>query len=207
MQPFVPALPHWHTDRMPALHPAPSCRGRILVATPPLGDPNFDRTVVYMLEHTAAGAIGVVLNRPLDQECPTSLQAWDALLSTPAVLFGGGPVDPDALIGVARVSGPGGSGWHIVSTDGATAIGSVDLAGTPDDAGGRISAMRLFRGYSGWAPSQLDEELAARVWMVFDMVDDDVFTAAPDDLWRRVVRRQGGRVAWAADAPDDLSNN
>ena len=207
MQPFVRAVPHWHTDRMSVLHPAPSCKGRILVATPPLGDPNFDRTVVYMLEHTAAGAIGVVLNRPLHEECPMSLQAWAALLSTPAVLFGGGPVDPDALIGVARVSGPGGSGWHIVSTDGATAIGSVDLAGTPDDADGRISAMRLFRGYSGWAPSQLDGELEARVWMVFDMVDDDVFTAAPDDLWRRVVRRQGGRVAWAADAPDDLSNN
>lgn len=208
MQPCVDGR-SWsvHTGGMSDLHHVPSCKGRLLVATPPLGDPNFDRTVVYMLEHTAAGAIGVVLNRPLEEECPASLDAWSHLLCAPAVLFGGGPVDLDALIGVARADQPGDTGWHIVADEGGAAIGSVDLAASPHDVGGRITAMRLFRGYSGWAPSQLDGELGAQVWMVFDAIADDIFTAAPHDLWRRVVRRQGGRVAWAADAPDDLSNN
>lgn len=185
----------------------PSCKGRLLVATPPLGDPHFDRTVVYMLEHNAAGAIGVVLNRPTADECPASLTEWAPLLSEPRGLFSGGPVDHDAIIGVARVREPGSTEWHVIASSGGVAIGSVDLSNSPEDVDGEIIGLRLFRGYSGWAPSQLDDELGARMWMVFDAVPDDVFTDEPDDLWRRVVRRQGGRVAWAADAPDDLSHN
>jgi len=208
MQPCPPTHPpSGHTEGMADLRPAPSCKGRLLVATPPLGDPHFDRTVVYVLEHTLAGAIGVVLNRPLDDACPSALDAWAHLLSPPAVLFGGGPVDLDALIGVARMEGAIDSAWHIVTSSEHAALGTVDLGASPDDVTGTITAVRIYRGYSGWAPGQLDDELDQQVWMVFDAIDDDVFTTAPIDLWRRVVRRQGGRVAWAADAPDDLSSN
>lgn len=180
-----------------------SCRGMLLVATPPLIDPNFDRTVVYMLEHTDTGAVGVVLNRPMNEEPPDQLASWTAHLSAPRCLFQGGPVELDALIALARLDRPVESAWSEV----VGGLGSIDLTLDPDEVAAGVVSLRVFRGYSGWGPAQLDVELAEGSWMVFDSLPDDVFTARPDDLWRNVVRRQGGRVAWIANAPDDLSSN
>lgn len=203
-----------------ALLPTPARRGRLLVATPPLEDPNFDRTVIYVLEHSAQGAIGVVLNRPLDEECPTVLSSWSWHLSAPRVLFAGGPVEPDALIGLAFAEGVDAERWSPVdrgiASDGPTddravtgewAVGSVDLAESPEEVAEQLGAVRIFRGYAGWGPGQLDGELDAGAWMVFDATHDDLFGDRPDDLWRDVVRRQGGHFSWIAEAPDDLHRN
>ena len=65
----------------------------------------------------------------------------------------------------------------------------------------------MFRGYAGWGPGQLDGEIEAGAWLVLDPDPNDLFTDAPDDLWRVVLRRQPGRLAWLADAPDDLAAN
>ena len=186
-----------------AVPPSGSCKGMLLVATPPLDDPNFDRTVVYMLEHTNDGAVGVVLNRPQDSGIPEALDRWEPFLSPPSQLFGGGPVELDALIALARLDTPADDAWSPVVGD----LGSVDLGADPVLVADRVEQLRVFRGYSGWGPFQLDEELSEGAWIVLPAAHDDVFSAAPDDLWRTVLRRQGGRLAWAADAPDDLSAN
>ena len=65
----------------------------------------------------------------------------------------------------------------------------------------------MFRGYAGWGPGQLEGEIAAGAWLVLDAEPDDVFAPEPWELWRSVLRRQGGRLAWLATAPDDLSAN
>jgi putative transcriptional regulator len=201
----------------------PSTRGRLLVATPPLGDPNFDRSVVYVLEHSSAGAVGLVLNRtgtvtgqfdpatlrdaPMALEDVDAtldvLEAWQPLLAPPRRMFVGGPVGDDSLIAVAAGVGRSSETWGALTPS----IGTVDLTVAPDEAAEQIDRVRIFRGYSGWAPGQLDAELDAGAWMVFDAVDDDVFTARPEQLWRDVVRRQGGSLAWIADAPDDIAAN
>jgi len=173
------------------------------VATPPLDDPNFDRTVVYMLEHTRDGAVGVVLNRPTDLVLPEPLSRWSEHLSPPSVLFQGGPVELDALIALGRLDGPADEAWSPVVGD----LGSVDLAHDPVVVAEHVRQLRVFRGYSGWGPYQLDGELAEGSWMVLPAEHADVFTTQPDDLWRAVLRRQGGRLAWAARAPDNLSAN
>ncbi|MEQ1872233.1 MAG: YqgE/AlgH family protein [Ilumatobacteraceae bacterium] len=178
-------------------------RGHLLVATPPLADPNFDRTVVYMLEHTSDGAVGVVLNRPLHEPLPDQLDPWQHLLSEPATLHQGGPVDESALIALAQLSGPIDGAWSLV----ADGMGSIDLLLDPDEVGGSVTALRVFQGYSGWGPGQLDDELDAGAWMVLAAEPNDVFGPQPESLWREVLRRQGGRVAWLANAPDDLSTN
>lgn len=183
--------------------PVGSCKGMLLVATPALTDANFDRTVVYVLEHNQLGAVGLVLNRPLAIDPPDSVAAWRVHYAEPSTLFQGGPVELDALIAVARLEGPLDDAWTPIDGD----LGSVDLARRPDDVAERIHTVRVFRGYAGWGPQQLDGELAADAWMVFPARTDDVFSVAPDDLWRDVLRRQGGRVAWLANAPDDLSLN
>jgi putative transcriptional regulator len=197
-------------------------RNRLLVATPPLGDPHFDRTVVYMLEHTPVGAVGLVLNRtgtaggrhdPAAAGLPdgledvestlASLEAWQPLLAPPRRMFVGGPVGDDSLIAVAAGVGRSTDTWGALTGS----IGTVDLTIDPDEAAEHIDRVRIFRGYAGWGPGQLEVELEEGAWMVFDAVDDDVFTDRPDELWRVVVRRQGGRLAWIADAPDDLTAN
>jgi putative transcriptional regulator len=187
-------------------HDAPipgSCKGRLLVATPPLADPNFDRTVVYMLEHSEEGAVGVVLNRPSDDIAPDALSRWQDWMTPPAVLFEGGPVELDALIALARLDGPGDDVWSPVVGD----LGSVDLALDPALVAHSVVRLRIFRGYSGWGPQQLDDELNEGAWMVLTADQDDVFSPQPEGLWRDVLRRQGGRLAWVANAPDDLSAN
>jgi putative transcriptional regulator len=197
-------------------------RGRLLVATPPLEDPNFDRSVVYVLEHSSVGAVGLVLNRtgtaagtpePLDDDMTMPLddidetlevlEAWQPLLAPPRRMFVGGPVGDDSLIAIASGVGRSAETWGALTGS----IGTVDLTVSPDDAAEQIERVRIFRGYAGWGPGQLDAEIDEGGWMVFDAVDDDVFTDRPDQLWREVVRRQGGRLAWIADAPDDLAAN
>ena len=70
-----------------------------------------------------------------------------------------------------------------------------------------VDVVRLFTGYSGWGPRQLDAELAAGAWHVIDAMPDDVFCVDPEGLWRSVMRRQGGRLASQGLYPDDVSVN
>lgn len=184
----------------------PATKGRLLVATPPLSDDNFDRTVVYMLEHHDEGAIGVVLNRPTDEALDEPLDRWIDLQSRPSAIFAGGPVETSALIALARVRRPlADDEEHLSPVVGS--IASADLAVDPMLVAGDVAALRVFRGYAGWGPGQLEGEIDAGAWMVLDAEDGDVFSPEPTDLWRTVLRRQPGRLSWLADAPDDLTTN
>ncbi len=196
-----------------AMYGSTPTKGRILLATPPLEDPNFDRTVIYVLEHHDEGALGLVLNRPSPEELGDALRAWQTMQSDPSLVFVGGPVEPDALIAIARVREPlpplgeddDENETHLAPLSGDLA--SADLAADPIEVIDTISALRVFRGYAGWGPGQLDGEIEAGAWLVLDPEPTDLFTDTPDDLWRVVLRRQPGRLAWLAEAPDDLSAN
>ncbi|MBT8203423.1 MAG: YqgE/AlgH family protein [Acidimicrobiia bacterium] len=164
--------------------------GRLLVAGANLLDPNFYRTVVLILEHDAGGAVGVVLNRPSTSGPGDELPDWVPLLAEPSVVFVGGPVEPQAAVGLAE------------GTDGPVlpGVGIVDLSAPPGELRGPV---RVYAGYAGWAPGQLELELAADGWIVADALPDDVFAAEPDRLWSTVLRRQPGRTAWLATLPVD----
>lgn len=183
--------------------------GRLLVAAPQLADPNFARTVVLVLEHDEPGAVGVVLNRPLQVDVDEILERWAPLAraAPPGVVFSGGPVSPDAVIGMALRGaspppGPTGRWRDIVS-----GVGVVDLSTAPDGQAVSLEAVRLFSGYAGWAPGQLEAELEDDGWYVFEALDSDVFTASPETLWHDVLQRQGGRVAMLATYPPSPSVN
>ena len=185
-------------------------KGRLLVATPALDDPNFDRTVIYVVEHHDEGALGLILNRPSTESLNDPLDGWVSAQSEPAQVFSGGPVEPDALIALARVGGEVRRSDDDESTYLAPLSGdiaSADLAADPALVVGSITELRVFRGYSGWASGQLEAEIESGSWIVIDSESSDVFTADPDELWRSVLRRQPGRLGWLADAPDDLSWN
>jgi putative transcriptional regulator len=179
-----------------------SARGRLLVATPDLKDPNFSRTVVLVLEHNEEGALGVVLNRPLDLPVSEVLPAWADAVTAPGCLFVGGPVSPTAVIGLGRGDGDG-DGFQPLF-DG---LATLDLEADPRLTGAVLDGLRVFVGYAGWAPEQLDDELTAGGWLVVDRLPEDPFSGDPSNLWRAVLRRQGGRMAMFASAPEDPSTN
>src|SRR5215470_4928736 len=87
--------------RMGAMYGSTPTKGRILLATPPLDDPNFDRTVIFVLEHHDEGALGVVINRPTEEQLGEPLDRWEDLQASPHQVFAGGPVETDALIALA----------------------------------------------------------------------------------------------------------
>ena len=187
--------------------PGPPVRGRLLVASTKLGDPNFDRTVVLVLDHGEEGALGVVLNRPTPVPVGEILDTWaaQASLVPPAVIFRGGPVSPDAVIGLARAPAAvsGALPWRSV----VGAVGIVDLAVTPGAQPVVPEGVRLFSGYAGWAADQLEGELAEGAWFVVDALGDDVFCSEPEQLWHDVVRRQRGALKMLATYPPNPSMN
>ena len=180
-------------------------RGRLLVATPDLEDPNFFRTVVLVLEHSDEGALGVVLNRPTTGAALTgALPSWAPLADEPAVLFVGGPVQPESAIGLARRREPEEpDGFAPLFDD----LGTVDLQREPEAVRPRLDRLRVFAGYAGWGPGQLESELDANGWFVVRADAGDPWTDAPEDLWRGVLRRQPGKARLFADFPLDAGLN
>ncbi len=173
-------------------------RGRLLVATPDLTDPNFAETVILLLEHSTAGALGVVLNRPSEVGLDDALPDWAGHAADPAVVFVGGPVQPNAVIGLAQALSPPVEAWEEVGPG----VGVVDLAS--DAAVTTVTAVRVFAGYAGWAPDQLEAEVAEGAWFIVDAEPGDGFAPEPDQLWSRVLRRQGG--VFVAATPDPSRN-
>lgn len=176
------------------------CARRLLVATPLIGDGNFERTVVLILEHTADGAIGLVLNRPSELVVGELLTGWEG---TSGVLFSGGPVSPDSLIGLA-LEWPGcdEAGWTRLIDE----VGSVNLSLGAEKLGGK-PGLRLFFGYSGWEADQLEGEIDSGAWFVVEPQPGDVLTDEPEGLWKAVLARQPNEVSWFANYPDNLRAN
>ncbi|MER5882882.1 YqgE/AlgH family protein [Streptomyces sp. NPDC001941] len=181
-----------------------SLTGRLLVATPALSDPNFDRAVVLLLDHDDEGSLGVVLNRPTPVGVGDILEDWAPLAGEPGVVFQGGPVGLDSALGVAVIPGDEGPlGWRRVHG----AIGLVDLETPPELLARAVGSLRIFAGYAGWGPGQLEDELADGAWYVVESEPGDVSSPVPRALWRAVLRRQRGELAMVATYPDDPSLN
>jgi putative transcriptional regulator len=178
---------------------------RLLVATPLLVEPTFSRTVILLLQQaTDGGAFGLVLNRPDTAPVGAVLPAVSDLAAEPAVLFNGGPVSPTTAIALGlAVPGAEPEGWTPVVPP----IVTVDLDHDPALLASSLRSLRVFAGYAGWAPGQLENEIAEGAWYVVDALPGDPFLDAPEDLWRLVLRRQGWPLAAAAVSPLDPTMN
>ena len=185
---------------------AESLGGRLLVATPLLGDPNFRRTVILVVEdEPEEGTLGVVLNRPTEVQVGQVLESWTELVTGPTVVFKGGPVSPNSALALALALGEDEPlGWR--SLDGSSLmsrIGLVDLEAPPELLAGGITSLRVFAGYAGGGPGQLRAEIEEGAWYVLAGEPTDAFLADPERLWPAVLRRQGGEFAIVATYPDD----
>ena len=170
-----------------------SVAGRLLVATPELEDPNFDHTIVYMVEHDGGGANGLVLNRVLGSGPVAELLEGLGIE---------GEVDPAAEIEV-HYGGPveSGRGFVLHSPDysGESTIVLSDLVALTTSldvlraiAAGNGPKRSLFAlGYAGWAPGQLEAEIAVGAWVIVEADEALLFDDQLDSKWQRALDRRG----------------
>lgn len=177
--------------------------GDLLVSHVVLRDGVFDFSVVLIIDADDNGTLGVVLNRHSDLELASVLPGWETVVTEPRILFDGGPVSRNGAVCLASVGGAEEPpGWRRL-------FGSVGLLhlDTPVElVAGAFDAVRIFAGYAGWAPGQLEAELMRDAWFVATARHDDIFGLDQSDLWQRVLRRQAPEAAiystWT-DRPDD----
>jgi putative transcriptional regulator len=182
--------------------------GSLLVAMPGLTDPTFATGVVYVLDHSATGTLGVVLGRPSEVRIRDVLPGWSELAVEPGVFHVGGPCETDTALCLAtrRCAEPADpeSGLRQVAGE----VHLVDLDCDPDALQGELTGLRVFAGYAGWSSGQLAGELAEGAWAVVDGMPGDVLAGlAGPDLWHAVLRRQTGRLAVLSTATVDPSAN
>jgi putative transcriptional regulator len=185
----------------------PSLRSRLLVATPILADPNFERTVVLLVEHGPEGALGLVLNRRSDVALDDVLPGWRERAATPPYVFWGGPVAPGALLCLGRrVDAPSPHGPGRVRPLLGDLV-AVEVAEDVDAITTDVGELRLFSGYAGWGPDQLESELSEGAWFVLDAEPGDGTSDDPDELWHAVLARQPGQLRWLEHLPADPTVN
>lgn len=186
-------------------------RGKLLVAAPILREPTFARAVVALLEHGEDGAVGVVINRPGEAALIEVIPRVADLASNPAVLFSGGPVQPAAAIALGVVAtgataaagdGAGDAAWRPIVPP----LVTVDLDVDPTVLTA-LRELRVFAGYAGWAPGQLEGEIAQGAWYVVESLPSDPFAAEPERLWSTVLRRQPWPLSAVSTCPLDPTMN
>jgi putative transcriptional regulator len=166
-----------------------------------LYDPNFRHTVVLLGEHNADGALGVVLNRPLNVTVEETVSPLSDLVAPGELLFQGGPVQPESPVLLAELARPELADLLVFESVGFL-IGDVSGDIQPE-----ILRARIYAGYAGWGPGQLEAEMAADSWITEPARVDDVFTDTPELLWSRVLERKGPEYRHLSRMPYDPSMN
>ncbi len=178
-----------------------SLRGHLLLSAASLWDPNFRKTIVLIGHHDEEGAVGVVLNRATEVTVAEAVPPLADIVPPGATIFIGGPVQPQAAVVLAEFEDP--SRVQVLALD---TIGFLPEEVGPQDVGG-IRRARVYSGYSGWGPGQLEAELEEGSWIVEPALPDDVFAEDPEQLWDRVLRRKGREYDLLRSMPLDPSQN
>lgn len=179
-----------------------SLAGQLLLASPKLRDPNFQRTVVLIGAHNEDGAMGVVLNRPSNTTVAEAIPALSRDGDELEPVFVGGPVQPNSIVCLAEFLDPKPAGLIV--------LGRIGFPSPQSDIGEleeAIARRRVFAGFAGWGEGQLDAEIDQGDWISNPALPEDVFNENPEELWSSVLRRRGGSYALLARMPLDPSVN
>ena len=179
-----------------------SLQGKLLIAAPTLIDPNFSRTVVLVAAHSDDGALGLVLNRPLETPLAEIAPVLEGLAEPGAVLHQGGPVAPESAVLLAEFEDPSLAALLIFGDTGLPSS-AVELS----DLETGVRRARVFAGHTGWGPGQLDAELEAEAWIVGQLAPDELWLPDSTTLWANALARKGGAYALLARMPPDPSMN
>lgn len=183
-------------DKIPA-------KGKILISEPFLPDTFFNRSIVYLTDHTPEGSVGFILNKKIDLKISSAImgfEGWDEELNM------GGPVAPDTI--------------HYLHNLGFIIPKSIQIeenvfwGGDIDSIRGLIKTgqvkknqIRFFLGYSGWSAGQLERELKENSWVIAKVHSDMVMNNRGEDTWKRVLRSLKNKYRRWADFPDSPEMN
>jgi putative transcriptional regulator len=179
-----------------------SLAGHVLIASPSILDPNFERSVVLVTAHTGEGAIGLILNRCSEATVGEAVPQLAEVIETDDQVYVGGPVNPDGVAVLAEFDDPDDAGVVVMND-----VGFVALDQALDGEAPQLQRARVFAGVAGWGPEQLEEELERDDWIIEPAELEDIFTEDPEGLWSAVLRRKGGRYELVARMPLDPSLN
>src|SRR4051812_46638823 len=179
-----------------------SLAGQLLIASPAIMDPNFERAVVLITAHTNEGAVGVILNRCSQATVGEAVPQLAPVIDLGDPVFVGGPVNPDGVAVLAEFHDPDEAGVVVIED-----IGFVALDDALEEGAPHLERTRVFAGVAGWGPEQLEDELERDDWIIESADLDDIFTEDPDGLWSSVLRRKGGQYELVARMPLDPSLN
>ena len=175
-----------------------SLSGNLIVATPLIATPPFARSVVLVLEHDEAGAVGLILNSSTGLSVAEHVPELGSLVNPPAEVFLGGPVTPEIAVILGRSPTA-----EFLQPSGVHSVGVVDGDDLPPD----VSDLRVFAGYSGWDAGQLDDEVEEGAWWVIDASRGDIFAVEAEHMWERTVEKAPGRVPLHRNYPADIRLN
>jgi len=159
--------------------------GKFLVANRKLKDPHFVRTIVLLVNYSYRGAVGLIVNRPTKAKLNDMFPNVKGLQKVSDKLFFGGPVNMNQITMIIQSSsGPEESGKifdHIYISNSLTLLEEMIEKKKPDQR------FRLYAGYAGWGPGQLESEIARNDWRILKGNPDIIFNNAPDQMWQKLV--------------------
>ena len=178
-------------------------KGKILISEPFLPDTFFNRSIIYLTDHTSDGSVGFILNKKLDLQVSAAIEGfehWDEYLSM------GGPVAPDTLHYLHKLGD--------IIPNSILVEGDIFWGGDIDSIrelikSGKIkqSQIRFFLGYSGWSAGQLERELKENSWVIAKVNSEIVLNNRGDDIWKKVLRSFNNKYRMWADFPDSPEMN
>ena len=157
---------------------------------------------MLVVEHSDAGALGLVLNRPSESRVGEAVPQLTKLADPEDEVLVGGPVGQSAVIVLADFEDPDEAA--LIAFD---SVGVLAGGAPTDQLGAGVRRARVFAGHSGWGPGQLDGELDRGDWILEPARYSDAFTEQPTELWSQVLERKGGSYALVARMPLDPSLN
>jgi putative transcriptional regulator len=178
-------------------------KGKILISEPFLPDTFFNRSIVYLTDHTPQGSVGFILNKKIDLKVSsaiTGFEGWDENLNM------GGPVAPDTLHYIHNLGDLIPKSVHV--QDNIFWGGDIDIIRELIKTGEiKSSQIRFFLGYSGWSPGQLERELKENSWVIAKVKSEIIMNNRGEDTWKRVLRSLKNKYKMWADFPDSPEMN
>lgn len=166
-------------------------RGKFLVASRQMQGPAFAQTVILLIHYDESGAMGLIVNRPTEITPGRALPRVRELADYDGTMFVGGPVARRRIMALLRAAQPPADAANIIGAVHFSPLNNAVLAAPAPDP----RNLRLYIGYAGWGPGQLDQELARGSWHVVPASEELVFSNEPDSVWRRLIPAPTYQVA------------
>jgi putative transcriptional regulator len=178
-------------------------KGKILISEPFLPDKFFNRSIIYLTDHTPQGSVGFILNKKIDLKISNAIEGFEGLEEN---LYMGGPVAPDTLHYLHNLGDMIPKSVHVE--------GNVFWGGDIESIRELIktdkikqSQIRFFLGYSGWSAGQLEKELKEDSWVIARVKSDIIMNNRGDNTWKIVLRSLKSKYRMWAEFPDSPEMN